>query len=205
MAIFQILLDISDFCFLLLSLSCPDCLLRSQPVPTADDQQQEGTPSESFEGTVHSIEMSHYLLPKQKKSKCVSETYAIPIKWFGHFKQGLAGFVFKFNSRRWFLVVCRLRWKAWRWFGETTGRTQWRRTLQALATFKVTRRKSNHYFCHQKKILFRKCESLGVNSFLKLWCFLFRKQQRQTPQTQCNLRFPLQLAFNQTSFYGLKY
>ena len=34
-------------------LSCPDCLLRSQPFPATDDQQQAGTSSESSEGKIH--------------------------------------------------------------------------------------------------------------------------------------------------------
>ena len=34
-------------------LSCPDCLLRSQPFPATDDQQQAGTPPESSEGKIH--------------------------------------------------------------------------------------------------------------------------------------------------------
>ena len=50
---------------------------------------------------------------------------------------------------------------------------------------------------------FWKCESLRVNSFHKL--FLLSKHQRQMPRTPHNLRFPLELAFNQTPFYGLKY
>ena len=33
-------------------LSCPDCLLRSQPLPATDDQQQAGTPPESSEGKI---------------------------------------------------------------------------------------------------------------------------------------------------------
>ena len=50
-----------------LSLSCPDCLLRSQPLPATDDQQQAGTPSESFEGTICCIEISNTYIAKQFK------------------------------------------------------------------------------------------------------------------------------------------
>ena len=40
------------FTFTVAHFHFPDCLLRSQPVPTAYDQQQARTPSESFEGTI---------------------------------------------------------------------------------------------------------------------------------------------------------